>query len=499
MNLKEGSTLQDNRYIINKVIGQGGFGITYEGYDSATSRIVCIKEFFMRNLCGRDSVSYCISVSSDGAKEVVAKFKNKFIKEAKILSELSDKSIVSIFDVFEENGTAYYVMEYLNNGSLKDLIENKGPLTEKEALVYINQICDALVYIHGKKIMHLDIKPSNIMIRERDKHSICLIDFGISKHYDNDNEQTSSSPVGRSKGYAPMEQYNDNALNTFSPATDIYSLGATLFYLLTGENPPEANVIFEQGKILILANISKKTKKAIIKAMMPRRQDRYQSVNDFRVSLGIENDEANKKKTFFPPKKEKYSIEKEKPILINENTIINKKWKWYYWAFFPIIYIIDAKKKGKALFHLLFHPIFIITYVILLNILIKDSIGMKILYLSTQHLPFLIFSGFYIACIIASFIFPFATKDIANFYDITRIKRWVFTIIYALSFGSLFSLSIVCCVPISLIVWGIYKLNKQINIHKIIKIVVNIWLIINILLFLYIGIVAYGILFLDWS
>lgn len=227
MQLQPNILLQGGKYRIKKVLGQGGFGITYLGIQESLNRKVAIKEFFMKEYCGRNEVTSQITLGTEGSHELVERFRQKFIKEAQIIAGLNNAHIISIYDIFEENGTAYYVMEYVGCGSLKDKIENYGAIHDSEALLYIRQIADALKYLHDRKIMHLDIKPSNILLR--DTNEVVLIDFGISKRYDGTGEQTSSTPIGISKGFAPLEQYKQGGVKTFSPATDIYSLGATLF------------------------------------------------------------------------------------------------------------------------------------------------------------------------------------------------------------------------------------------------------------------------------
>ena len=128
----------------------------------------------------------------------MAKFRNKFIKEAQNIACLKHPHIISIYDVFEDNGTAYYVMEYLDRGSLAGMVKQRGRLTEADALRYIRQIADALSYIHERKMNHLDVKPGNILIDETD--GAVLIDFGLSKRYDDEGNQTSTTPVGISHG-----------------------------------------------------------------------------------------------------------------------------------------------------------------------------------------------------------------------------------------------------------------------------------------------------------
>ena len=151
-----------------------------------------------------------------------------------MIAGFDNPHIIKIYDIFEENGTAYYVMPYLDGGSLAEKVKKEGPLNEEQAIKYIKQVSNALDYIHKQNILHLDVKPSNVLLITADE--AVLIDFGISKHYDEEGSQTSTTPVGISKGFAPIEQYQQGNVSLFSPATDIYSLGATLFFLLTGNH-----------------------------------------------------------------------------------------------------------------------------------------------------------------------------------------------------------------------------------------------------------------------
>lgn len=286
--LYSGALLQGGKYKIEYMLGQGGFGITYRALmkgavsgslGGMTVNVpVVVKEFFMKDFCMRVDGSTYVSVPSTGFKEQTDRYRQKFIKEAKNIASLSHPNIVKVIDVFEENGTVYYVMEYLEGDSLRQLMEN-GPLPEQQAVAYIRQIGDALRYMHDEKhLCHLDVKPSNIMLNA--EGMAMLIDFGISKSYDEKGNETSSTPVGLTKGYAPLEQYQ-NALHEFSPVTDIYSLGATLLALLTGETPPEAADVFENGIGAQPAGISTKTWQAIQAAMTPHRKSRPQTVAAF--------------------------------------------------------------------------------------------------------------------------------------------------------------------------------------------------------------------------
>ena len=281
--LSSGSTLQGGKYRIEKVLGQGGFGITYEAEQVSLHRKVAIKEFFMKDYCNRDADTSQVSIGTSGSRELVEKFRAKFVKEAQLIAGLDHPNIIKIHDVFEEHGTAYYVMEYLGGGSLSSYVESKGRLPESEAIGFIRQVGSALSYIHGMSINHLDVKPGNILLDGKGR--AVLIDFGLSKRYDDTGNQTSSTPVGISHGYAPLEQYKAGGVGTFSPTTDVYSLGATLYKLVTGQTPPDADVINDEGFAEWSADLSSSTVKAIEKAMQPRRKDRVQTVSEFLSML----------------------------------------------------------------------------------------------------------------------------------------------------------------------------------------------------------------------
>lgn len=292
--LGNNALLLNGKYKIERVLGQGGFGITYLAKQKVSvagalgtidAEIeVTIKEFFMKELCNRDEASSMVTVPSTGSAELVEKFRQKFIKEAKNISKLTHPHIIKVLDVFEENGTAYYVMEYIDGGSLSDLIEKKGSLSEDETLKYTRQIASALQYIHAHNMNHLDVKPGNVLLRKNG--DVVLIDFGMSKNYDVAGEQTTSSPVGVSVGYAPIEQSRVGGLGMFSPETDIYSLGATMFKMLTGQTPPEATAVFDEGLPELPMEISEQTKLVIEKAMQPRRKERYHTIKEFLEALG---------------------------------------------------------------------------------------------------------------------------------------------------------------------------------------------------------------------
>lgn len=171
-------------------------------------------------------------------------------------------------------------MEYIDGDSLSEKVNHSGSLSEPEAVAYIKQVASALDFIHQRNINHLDIKPANIMVRRSDSKAI-LIDFGLSKQYDAQGGQTSTTPVGISHGYAPMEQYNVGGVSAFSPQTDIYSLGATLYKLVTGNTPPQAGEVLNEGLPELPNALSGGIKNAIHHAMEVRKKDRPKDIKAF--------------------------------------------------------------------------------------------------------------------------------------------------------------------------------------------------------------------------
>lgn len=288
LGLAPGATLRQGTYRIEKVLGQGGFGITYLATDLSLERLVAVKEFFPKDFCDRDASTSHVTLGTTGSEELILKMKAKFLKEARNIAKLNHPGIIKIYASFEENNTAYYVMEYIDGESLSGMVKQGGPLPETKALSYIKKVGHALEYIHDNKINHLDVKPANIMVRRVDDEPI-LIDFGLSKQYDTNGHQTSTTPVGISHGFAPLEQYNAGGVNEFSPQTDIYSLGATLYYLLSGVVPPQATLLVDDS-LTFPKNISAQMVTPISKAMAVSRKQRYETVSSFLNDLNGETD-----------------------------------------------------------------------------------------------------------------------------------------------------------------------------------------------------------------
>ena len=284
-------------YTVEQVLGQGGFGITYKvsaniRVDNVVARTsFAVKEFFMKESCERDSHdSVCYS---SPVKDKVEESKKDFLAEAQRLNKISleHPNLIHVNEVFEANNTVYYVMEYLDGGSLRIYVQQHGPLSEHEALEMMKPIFKAVDFLHQNLMTHLDIKPDNIMLkRDADSGKITpvLIDFGLSKHYDKNGKPTSTLRVsGCSDGYAPMEQYV--GIYSFTPQADVYALAATLFFTLTGKDPVIATELSKDKIVTSLPeSVCSKVKEAVVSAMKMRKEERTQSVRLFIENLCIE-------------------------------------------------------------------------------------------------------------------------------------------------------------------------------------------------------------------
>ena len=288
-------------YKIERVLGQGSFGITYlattdvklEGaLGTFSSRLrVAVKEFFMRDINGRHDQT--VTCGTQGG--LYEHYRHKFAREAQNLSKLHHPHIVRVLEAFETNNTVYYAMEFCEEGSLDELIGREG-LAEGQALTFARQIGSALDYMHGERVLHLDLKPGNVMLRGKDEAT--LIDFGLSKQYDETGEPESSTTIGGgTPGYAPLEQSNYREGREFPVQMDVYALGATLFKMLTGERPAEAAVLLNEGfptEKLTAQGVSEQTIAVVEKAMSPMKRDRYGSVAEFLAALdGVANEQPS--------------------------------------------------------------------------------------------------------------------------------------------------------------------------------------------------------------
>lgn len=294
MELQPNTLLRGGTYRIIRTLGRGGFGVTYLAEHVNMQVYVCIKEFFPTLYYYRADDSQTLLISDATKREFIAQHKAKFLKEARTIISIEHPNIVRILDSFEQNNTAYYVMEYIDGVSLAEYVRQCGRLEEREAIKYISEVASALRAVHTNNILHLDIKPLNIMIRAKDNRAI-LIDFGLAKHYDNSSGlETTSTPSGLSRFYAPFEMYTEGGVRSFTPSTDIYSLGATLYMLVTGTHPPQASEIIADGLPKLPNSLSRNVCETITRAMMVRRTDRPQSVDEF---MGILTQSAHAKRS----------------------------------------------------------------------------------------------------------------------------------------------------------------------------------------------------------
>lgn len=248
--LEPGTILHSSQrdYTVIKVLGQGGFGVTYlVEADVKVGNIdvrakFAIKEFFISSMCDRDETRKV--VFSQPVADTVNKLKKSFLKEAKRLHQLGIEHphIVKINEIFEENNTAYYVMEFLEGNTLYDYVKNSGGISETATEAIMRPIIEAMAELHSKHLTHYDIKPQNIILSSGGPDGVrsVLIDFGLAKHYNKEGKATSTvAAEGYSVGYAPIEQYA--GFDKFTPQADVYSLAATMYFCLTGEDPAPAH------------------------------------------------------------------------------------------------------------------------------------------------------------------------------------------------------------------------------------------------------------------
>jgi serine/threonine protein kinase len=297
----------NDRYSISHQIGQGGFGITYKAFDSKLERKICIKELFIK---GHSRRKESWSLSFQSIENIDFKyFKKKFLEEARKLAQYNHPNIVKVLDYFESNNTAYMVMDFIEGKNLKDYVLEKNKLNEHEALDIFTQLLDATKAIHDKNHLHRDIKPDNILITP--ENEAILIDFGTAKFHDESNDSGNTSTlVLLSHGYSPPEQYSNQ--NKKDKYTDIYALGATFYFMLTGEKPLQATdrTINELKPISSFnPNLSKQVENAIMKAMELNPIKRFLTVKE------LENAISQTTKTIKP------IDEKNQLVFID-----NKKW-----------------------------------------------------------------------------------------------------------------------------------------------------------------------------
>lgn len=341
-----GTLLRGGTYRVEKQLASGGFGNTYIVRNINFDETYAMKEFFMKGINSRDGDSVTVSVPDN--KVTFENQKTKFKKEAQRLRKINNPYIVKVHDLFEENDTIYYVMDYIDGKSLSEIMKERGkPFSEKEAMYIFNQVLDALQDIHNQspQMLHLDIKPSNLL-QGRGGH-VCLIDFGSSKQLDAEQGITVSSGITLTKGYAPSE-LEDGKKERIGAWTDFYELGATLYNLLTCHEPPMPSEILEESKeaFYFPPSISQSTKELILWMMDPNRKNRPQSVNEIKSNSRYHINEAilefsDNEATTFAKKEENTSF---------DNNIEGKRlerggkvsFKWVYIGILSFILIVSV-------------------------------------------------------------------------------------------------------------------------------------------------------------
>ncbi len=284
-------------YRIEKVLGQGGFGITYLAMTQATvshavngqqknkteTMRVALKEFFMEKINGRSGTQ----VTNSTGNETFQKYFIKFAAEADNLKSISHPNIIKVLERFSANGTQYYSMEYIDGGTLDDYIARRKGLPESESVALIGKIGRAIQFMHNKRMLHLDLKPKNVMMR-RDGTPV-VIDFGLSKLYDEKGNPETHTTIGAgTHGFAPIEQVNAHGGRNFPTTIDVYALGATLYMMLTNQFPASADEVLNNG--LDTAPLRRKGVDValiglIADAMHPLQKKRIQTVDAFLARL----------------------------------------------------------------------------------------------------------------------------------------------------------------------------------------------------------------------
>lgn len=279
-------TILQNKYMIGRVIGIGGFGITYLGWDINLQTYIAIKEYFPGTLASRDTSTSETTVSpNEASKDIYDKGLKRYVEEAQNLSRFYQlQGIVSVKDFFYENGTGYIVMEYINGVNLKEYMRDAGgKLPERTVLALMKPIFESLHQMHKSGLVHRDISPDNIMVDKENK--IKLIDFGSARGQSAETDKTYT--VILKHGYAPSEQYY--AKGNQGPWTDIYSLCATMYKMITGQVPPNSVERMEKDEYIsptaMGIPVSVRTEAVLRKGLAVKAADRYQDIGPLLYDL----------------------------------------------------------------------------------------------------------------------------------------------------------------------------------------------------------------------
>lgn len=294
------------RYVIQKVLGQGGFGITYLGIDKLYGNKVAIKEYYPQKIAMRKAqYEDVVTVTSIEEKNNYNKGKKRFLDEAQVMARFNkNEGIVKILDFFEANNTAYIVMEYLEGITLKQYLGKYGAIQFRNLIEMMLPLLEALIEIHSQGLIHRDISPDNIMVQHNSK--LKLMDFGAARDYTESGNK--SLTVILKPGYAPPEQYQTHGVQ--GPWTDIYALCATIYKCLTGITPPDAIARVMDDKFKepdqLDGKLSPDIKKILWKGMNIFPEERYQDI----VEFGEDVCDA----LFIPEENKKLDLDNEKNI-----------------------------------------------------------------------------------------------------------------------------------------------------------------------------------------
>lgn len=308
-------TILGNHFLVGTAIGAGGFGITYRCFDITLGVTVAVKEFYPAGLVNRAPGQPAVGLLPGDKKEQYRSQMSRFLMEAQSIAQFGNaKDIVNVYDFFEENNTAYIIMEYIDGVLLKDYLEKQGRLDVGAALSVISPIVNAVKKIHAKGIIHRDISPDNIFISGED--SVKIFDFGAAQLNDSSEGQAAEKVI--KVGYSAPEQYRDNSRQGFY--TDIYSAGAILYQMLTGERPAESTEREFKDDLKSPAElgipIEPNLDRAVMEALAVKPELRFQSIQQFEDAL------QNKRMAEYPKVKLKKRKRRRNWIISSAATLV---------------------------------------------------------------------------------------------------------------------------------------------------------------------------------
>ncbi len=295
----------NNRYIVGEARGFGGFGITYKAWDINTDTVVAIKEYFFTGVVTRDPGTQLVKIYAQRRKEEFKHFLDRFLDEARYTAKFGERNsnIVKVYEFFEANDTAYMVMEFLEGKTLNEILK-KVAMDLDECVSIMEDVCSALKTIHADNVIHRDISPDNIFLCTG--HKVKVIDFGAARFTRHEDEYISKLTQVLKPGFSPPEQYQ--TISKQGPWTDIYALGATLYYMVTGIKPVEStNRKTGEEELVspqdIIEDLPQYINDAILRAMAVDMHLRFDTIEEFekvikkeKKVLNVANETKRRKK-----------------------------------------------------------------------------------------------------------------------------------------------------------------------------------------------------------